>query len=100
MQASGDYSKPEDMIADIESEAMLTETYTGRREFGQKVMSAMAGVPRHKFVPENMKQYAYINGPLSIGYGQTISQPYIVALMTDLLEIENGNATVLEIGTG
>lgn len=100
MQASGNYSKPEDMVADIEAEAMLTETYTGRRKFGQKIMSAMASVPRHEFVPENMKQYAYINGPLSIGYGQTISQPYIVALMTDLLEIENGNATVLEIGTG
>ena len=63
-------------------------------------MTAMATVPRHDFVPEDMKQYAYINGPLSIGYGQTISQPYIVALMTDLLEIENGDATVLEIGTG
>lgn len=100
MQASGNYSNPEDMIADIESEARLTETYTGRRNFGKKVMAAMAAVPRHNFVPDDMKQYAYINGPLSIGYGQTISQPYIVALMTDLLEIENGDATVLEIGTG
>jgi len=100
MQGPGHYSNPEDMIADIESEARLTETYTGRRKFGQNVMSAMARVPRHEFVPENMKQYAYINGPLSIGYGQTISQPYIVALMTDLLDIKGKNAIVLEIGTG
>ena len=100
MQSYGNYSNPEDMIADIVAEARLTETYTGRRKFGEKVMSAMARVPRHEFVPENMKQCAYINSPLAIGYGQTISQPYIVALMTDLLEIENREARVLEIGTG
>lgn len=100
MQSYDTYSNPEDMIADIEAEARLTETYTGRYKFGDNVMSAMARVPRHEFVPENMKQCAYINSPLAIGYGQTISQPYIVALMTDLLEIENREASVLEIGTG
>lgn len=100
MQGSGNYSNPQDMIADIESEARLTESYTGRRKFGQKIMAAMATVPRHNFVPENMKQYAYVNSPLAIGYGQTISQPYIVALMTDLLDIEGRDANVLEIGTG
>ena len=100
MQESGNYSNARDMLADIESEARLTETCTGRRKIGEQVMSAMARVPRHEFVPENMKQCAYINSPLAIGYGQTISQPYIVALMTDLLEIEKNNANVLEIGTG
>ncbi len=56
-------------------------------------------VPRHRFVPERHQTYAYANGPLPIGHGQTISQPFIVALMTDLLDC-GPNARVLEIGTG
>jgi len=62
-------------------------------------MAAMKAVPRHEFVPSNQQLLAYINGPLSIGHGQTISQPYIVALMTDMMEV-NENSVVLEIGTG
>ncbi len=63
------------------------------------VMAAMGRVPRHEFVPEDVRAQAYEDRPLPIGYGQTISQPYIVALMTDLLEPAAGDR-VLEIGTG
>lgn len=64
-----------------------------------KTIEAMSTVPRHMFVPENLKNQAYYDYPLPIGYGQTISQPYIVALMTASLELE-GNEKALEIGTG
>ena len=65
----------------------------------QEVLEAMEQVPRHEFVPDNLKSQAYADHPLPIGYGQTISQPYIVALMTELLELKNTDR-VLEIGTG
>jgi protein-L-isoaspartate(D-aspartate) O-methyltransferase len=65
----------------------------------RRVLAAMRAVPRHEFVPERHRQSAYADTPLDIGYGQTISQPYIVALMTELLRVEEGE-TVLEIGTG
>ena len=68
-------------------------------KFSAVVMNAMRDVPRHEFVPYGERKYAYLNQPLPIGYGQTISQPYIVALMSDLLNLETGDA-VLEIGTG
>jgi len=64
-----------------------------------KVLQAMLTVPRHEFVDENVRESAYNDYPLAIGEGQTISQPYIVALMTQLLELK-GNEKVLEIGTG
>jgi protein-L-isoaspartate(D-aspartate) O-methyltransferase len=87
------------MIDDIESEVRLTSKMIGRNRLNPKVMSAMASTPRDKFIPKSQLEYAYNNGPLSIGYGQTISQPYIVALMTDLLELD-ADDVVLEIGTG
>jgi protein-L-isoaspartate(D-aspartate) O-methyltransferase len=65
----------------------------------EPVLEAMRGVPRHVFVPRNMRNRAYDDTPLPIGHGQTISQPYIVALMTELLQLEPGDK-VLEIGTG
>jgi protein-L-isoaspartate(D-aspartate) O-methyltransferase len=65
----------------------------------KRVLEAMLKVERHKFVPESQKPFAYEDRPLPIGYGQTISQPYIVALMTELLELR-GKEKVLEIGTG
>ena len=64
-----------------------------------KVISALRNVPRHKFVPDELQSKAYSNSPLPIGYGQTISQPLIVAHMTELLEIDPGDK-ILEIGTG
>ena len=63
------------------------------------VIGAMRDVPRHLFLPESLRESAYLDGPQPIGEGQTISQPYIVALMTELLELD-GNDRVLEIGTG
>lgn len=89
----------EELLAEIEAEAAATAPYTGRCRFNPEVMAALARVPRHRFVPEGRENAAYLNSPLSIGYGQTISQPYIVALMTDLLELRR-NSVVLEIGCG
>ena len=87
------------MLAEIEAEARDTKSWTGRAAFSPAVMAAMTKVPRHAFVPEADAPYAYVNRPRSIGYGQTISQPYIVALMTDLLDLKPADR-VLEIGTG
>jgi protein-L-isoaspartate(D-aspartate) O-methyltransferase len=81
--------------------AMTTDTgfETGRTTLDERVLAAMGKVERHKFVPPGEVVNAYQNRPLPIGHGQTISQPYIVALMTDLMRVER-NHTVLEIGTG
>jgi len=87
------------MIADIEREVKYTRSYIGKSKLDGRVMNALAKVPRAEFVPGDAKSRAFVNGPLTIGYGQTISQPYIVALMTDLLELK-AEDTVLEIGTG
>jgi protein-L-isoaspartate(D-aspartate) O-methyltransferase len=88
-----------EMIAQIEAEARSTADYTGRSRFDSRVLAAIKRVPRHEFVPASEKDMAYLNIALPIGHGQTISQPYIVALMTDLLALEP-EAVVLEIGTG
>lgn len=87
------------MAREIADMSPVTRDETGRAEFAAPVMAAMARVPRHKFVPPDEVPYAYENRPLPIGYGQTISQPYIVALMTDLTQVGPGDV-VLEIGTG
>jgi protein-L-isoaspartate(D-aspartate) O-methyltransferase len=87
------------MLDDIESEVRYTRKMIGRDNLDSRVMNAMAVVPRDEFVPKSFLGAAFDNGPLPIGHGQTISQPYIVALMTDLLELDD-NDTVLEIGTG
>ncbi len=89
----------EQMLRDIEAEIRYTRTMIGRDAFDPRVMEAMAQVPRHDFVPDYERHYAYANGPLPIGCGQTISQPYIVALMTDLLDC-GAQDRVLEVGTG
>jgi protein-L-isoaspartate(D-aspartate) O-methyltransferase len=78
---------------------MVDEQLKRRGIDSQAVLEAFLRVPRHAFVPAAMVQSSYGDHPLSIGQGQTISQPYIVALMTQLLEL-TGNETVLEIGTG
>jgi protein-L-isoaspartate(D-aspartate) O-methyltransferase len=87
------------MLTDIENEVRYTSRMIGRDALDTRVMDAMARVPRDAFVPEHLKSLAFENGPLPIGHGQTISQPYIVALMTDLLAPQPAH-TVLEIGTG
>jgi protein-L-isoaspartate(D-aspartate) O-methyltransferase len=71
----------------------------GRAGFDESVLQAMREVERHRFVPQRLQSEAYLNHPLPIGHGQTISQPYIVALMTDLVAPDK-NDTVLEVGTG
>jgi protein-L-isoaspartate(D-aspartate) O-methyltransferase len=78
---------------------MLDRDLRGRGIKDQRVLSAMEAVPRHLFVPENLRAAAYEDRPLPIGQGQTISQPYIVAFMTELLELKPTDR-VLEIGTG
>jgi protein-L-isoaspartate(D-aspartate) O-methyltransferase len=87
------------LSAEIAALARETAVETGRREFTAPVMAAMSRVPRHRFVPEDQVPYAYANRPLPIGHGQTISQPYIVAYMTEALELQPEDR-VLEIGTG
>lgn len=87
------------MIAAIERDVSDTARLINRESFSERVMDAMENVPRHEFVPQRLRAKAYENRPLPIGKGQTISQPYIVALMTDLLEPRPGDR-VLEIGTG
>jgi len=87
------------MLAEIEAEARAAASYTGRPVLSRQVLQAMSRVPRHEFVSRARKDLAYYNGALPIGYGQTISQPYIVALMTDLLDL-TAESVVLEIGTG
>jgi protein-L-isoaspartate(D-aspartate) O-methyltransferase len=87
------------MVQEIRQDAQLTSSEIGKDTFNRNVMEVMGTVPRHRFVPQRLRDHAYDNRPLPIGYGQTISQPYIVALMTDLLEVDKDDV-VLEIGTG
>ena len=78
---------------------MVREQIESRGITDARVLAAMTKVPRHEFVPEHLADAAYEDHPLPIGYSQTISQPYIVALMTELLQLQPG-ARVLEVGTG
>ncbi len=88
-----------ELLHDVESEIALIAPETGRPVLDPSVLAAMRKVPRHRFVPAEQIPNAYLNRPLPIGHGQTISQPLIVALMTDLMQLKPGD-TVLEIGTG
>lgn len=87
------------MLDEIAATVTRTRAHTGRQRLDARVLQAMAGVPRHEFVPQELRELAYANRPLPIGHGQTISQPYIVALMTELAELHPEDV-VLEIGTG
>jgi protein-L-isoaspartate(D-aspartate) O-methyltransferase len=87
------------MIAEIVTEAALTVGHTGRASFSDRVMRVIGSMPRHEFVPVELQPYAYLNRPLPIGYEKTVSQPFIVALMTDLLAPDAGDV-VLEVGAG
>ncbi|MEX0951475.1 MAG: protein-L-isoaspartate(D-aspartate) O-methyltransferase [Gammaproteobacteria bacterium] len=87
------------MADEVATMAREVGTYTGRPTLDARVMQALADVPRHEFVPPQARSHAYQNRPLPIGADQTISQPFIVAFMTDLLALEPRDR-VLEIGTG
>lgn len=87
------------MVQLIEDDVSRTSIRLDKEALDPAVMQAMNTVPRHMFVPENRRDDAYQNNPLPIGHGQTISQPYIVAIMTDLLKLSEHDK-VLEIGTG
>lgn len=89
----------EGMLLDIQQEVIYTRQQTGKDALDARVMSAIKQVPRHAFLPVELQHQAYANGPAPIGLGQTISQPYIVALMTDLLDCQPTDV-MLEIGTG
>ena len=87
------------MLALIAAKTIYSCAQLGKAALGARVMAALAKVPRHEFVPLEMQPYAYADTPLPIGFDKTISQPFIVAVMTDLLDIQPTD-TVLEIGTG
>lgn len=87
------------MVAEVVAMARDFGAGTGRDAIDPRILGVLGRVPRHEFVPVPFRLGAYQNRPQPIGYGQTISQPYIVAVMTDLLRVGSGD-TVLEIGTG
>jgi len=87
------------MVAEIQEDVQSTSAFIGMAHLRDDIMQVMGEVPRHLFVPAEVRNQAYQNRPLPIGYGQTISQPYIVALMTALIDPAAGDA-VLEVGTG
>jgi protein-L-isoaspartate(D-aspartate) O-methyltransferase len=87
------------LVREIEDEVADTRSYLGKDALDPRVLEAVGRVPREAFVSAGERDLAYFNRPLPIGYGQTISQPYIVAVMTDLLEA-SAEHRVLEVGTG
>lgn len=89
----------DDMIRAIEDHVLDTRKETGLEALSERVLDAMRRVPRERFVPASETRFAYSDSPLPIGFGQTISQPFIVALMTELIEPQPHHR-VLEVGSG
>ena len=87
------------MIAEIAAQTIYASASLGKAALDARVMEVMGKVPRHEYVPVELQSYAYADSPLPIGFDKTISQPFMVALMADLLDIR-ADDTVLEIGTG
>lgn len=87
------------MVELIRQDVAETSHFINKSALDIRIMEVMQKVPRHEFVPSNQRRFAYRNRPLPIGFGQTISQPYIVALMTDLIQVQPGHL-ILEVGTG
>ena len=87
------------MILEVVAETVFLTQRLGRAALDARVINVMAKIPREEFVPVELRPYAYLNRPLPVGCGKTISQPFIIALMTDLLEPQAGDV-VLEVGTG
>jgi protein-L-isoaspartate(D-aspartate) O-methyltransferase len=88
-----------ELVSHIKDDVVKTQAFLDQGALDERVLNAIGKVPRHEFVPDDQHDYAYENRPLPIGYGQTISQPYIVAIMTDLLKPKKTDR-ILEIGTG
>ena len=100
LDAADSYDKARQiLLEEITQDVRDTAQYLNRRALDERVMRALAEVPRHEFVPATERASAYQNRPLPIGFGQTISQPYIVAIMTDLVEPRPG-CRAFELGTG
>jgi protein-L-isoaspartate(D-aspartate) O-methyltransferase len=100
IEEDGDIRKArEQMVKEIELDVIGTSARIGHPQLNKRVLQVLEEVPRHEFVAKDKQWAAYLNRPLPIGYGQTISQPYIVALMTDLLAVSI-DAKVLEVGAG
>ena len=87
------------MLVQIAAETIYVSARIGKAALAERTLEVMGRVPRHEFVPVELQSYAYANTPLPIGFDKTISQPFIVALMTDLLDLSAGDK-VLEVGTG
>jgi len=99
-QSNSDHaSARRQLVKAIAADVRETSIELGLTSLDNRVLTAIGNVPRHEFVPPGYRDFAYANRPLPIGHGQTISQPYIVAIMTDLLQLQPGDRT-LEIGTG
>lgn len=96
---NADPNRSEAMLREIASMTRFSVDYTGVSSIDQSVVGALREVDRSEFVPKEQRRFAFANQPLEIGHGQTISQPFIVALMTHVLELESTDV-VLEIGTG
>ncbi len=88
-----------EMLEGIALHTQLVSEQIRKEALSESVMEAMATVPRHEFVLHDMRRFAYVDGALPIGYGKTISQPFMVALMTDLLQVQPDDR-VLDVGTG
>lgn len=98
--AQNDYdSLRKGMIETIQAEAQETRAWTGKAQIDPRVIDVMRTIPRHEFVPPPLRPYAYLNRPLPVGHGQTVSQPFLVALMVDLAEVKAGDKVLL-IGLG
>jgi protein-L-isoaspartate(D-aspartate) O-methyltransferase len=96
---SNDAANRSQMIQTIESQVRETSFAIGRNYIDARILRAMGAIPRHEFVSEELRQASYADRALPIGYGQTISQPLIVALMSDVLNVDS-TSVVLEVGTG
>jgi len=94
-----EYNESQELVFTQRRRSMVINQLQSRDIIDPEVLQAMLTIPRHQFVDEHIRESAYNDHPLASGEGQTISQPYIVALMTQLLELK-GNEKVLEIGTG
>jgi len=87
------------MVEQITLHTSFVSDKIGKTSLDERIIAIIDDVPRHEFVPEELRRFAYVDAPLPIGHGKTISQPFIVALMTDLLEVQPEDF-VLEVGTG